>query len=74
VSLSSYLFFCDFNVTNADHSLFSKIDKYSITSVLVYVDDVIVIENNKEEIRNIKPQLKEKLTLKFRNIKIFLRH
>jgi Reverse transcriptase (RNA-dependent DNA polymerase) len=52
--LSNYLIFCDFKVTNADHSLFSKIDKNYTIIILVYLDDIIVTENNLEEIRKVK--------------------
>jgi Reverse transcriptase (RNA-dependent DNA polymerase) len=51
--LSNYLISCDFKVTNADHSLFSKIDKNYTTIILVYLDDIIVTENNLEEIRRL---------------------
>jgi Reverse transcriptase (RNA-dependent DNA polymerase) len=53
--LSNYLISCDFKVTNADHSLFPKIYKNYTTIILVYLDDIIVTENNLEEIRRLRP-------------------
>ena len=62
--LSSYLIFCNFNVSNADHSLFIKNIHGTITVVLVYVDDIIVTGDSQEEIEKIKNQLKEKFDIK----------
>jgi Reverse transcriptase (RNA-dependent DNA polymerase) len=56
--LSSYLISYNFLISNADHSLFWKLDGIDTTLVLVYVDDIIIIGNNIEEIRKIKLQLR----------------
>jgi Reverse transcriptase (RNA-dependent DNA polymerase) len=45
--LSSYLIYYNFTISSADHSL-------SIIMVLVYVDDIIIIDNNIMKIRKIK--------------------
>jgi Reverse transcriptase (RNA-dependent DNA polymerase) len=62
--LSNYLFFCDLKVTNADHSLFFKIDKNYTIIILVYVDNIIITGNTLEETRKVKSQLKEKIDIK----------
>ena len=62
--LSSYLISCNFKVSNADHSLFTKCDGTNTTLVLVYVDDIIVTGNNFEHIQKIKKQLKENFDIK----------
>jgi hypothetical protein len=43
-----------FSISNVDHSLFCELDVNLSTLVLVYVDDIIIIGNNIEEIRKIK--------------------
>jgi Reverse transcriptase (RNA-dependent DNA polymerase) len=73
--LSNYLIFYDFKVSNADHSLFFKIDKNYTTIILVYVDDIIVTENNLEEIIKVKAQLKENFNIKdLELLKYFFRY
>ena len=62
--LSSYLNLCNFKISSADHSLFTKRNGNHITIVLVYVDDIIITGNNLEEIRKIKILLKEKFDIK----------
>ena len=62
--LSQYLISCNFKISNADHSLFTKSEGNNITLVLVYVDDLIITGNNLEEIRKIKSQLKENFDIK----------
>jgi Reverse transcriptase (RNA-dependent DNA polymerase) len=47
---------------NADHSLFLKTNNQLTTLVLVYVDDIIITENNHEEINT--HQLKNKFDIK----------
>jgi Reverse transcriptase (RNA-dependent DNA polymerase) len=44
--LSSFLISCDFKVSNADHSLFSKISCNLTIIVLIYVDDIIIMGDN----------------------------
>ena len=48
---SSYLIFCNFKICNVDHYLFTKCDDINIILILVYVDDIIITENNSEQIR-----------------------
>ena len=62
--LSSYLNSCNFKISSADHSLFTKISGENTTLVLVYVDDIIVTGNNINEIKKIKSLLKEKFDIK----------
>jgi Reverse transcriptase (RNA-dependent DNA polymerase) len=49
--LNSYLLSCDFKVSNAGHSLFSKINNCTTIIVLVYVDDIIITGNDMKEIK-----------------------
>jgi Reverse transcriptase (RNA-dependent DNA polymerase) len=58
------IFFCNFKIIQADHSLFIKIDHAYVTVILVYVDDIIITKNNKEIIEKIKRQLKDKFDIK----------
>jgi Reverse transcriptase (RNA-dependent DNA polymerase) len=44
--LSSFLISYNFEISKYDHSLFIKIDNSHTTIILVYVDDIIIIENN----------------------------
>jgi Reverse transcriptase (RNA-dependent DNA polymerase) len=60
--LSSYLISLNFVLCNADHSLFLKTNNQLTTLVLVYVDDIIITENNHEEINT--HQLKNKFDIK----------
>jgi Reverse transcriptase (RNA-dependent DNA polymerase) len=71
--LSSYLILRDFKISNADHSLFIKIDHTYITIILVYVNDIIIIENNWKNIQQIKRQLKNRFDIKdLGHLKYFL--
>jgi hypothetical protein len=40
--------------------LFVNLDKYNITIILVYVDDIIITDNNLEKIRGVKKYLRDK--------------
>jgi Reverse transcriptase (RNA-dependent DNA polymerase) len=51
-------------MSNVDHSLFSKRSVNFIIIVLVYVDDIIIIENDLKELKRVKMQLKEKIDIK----------
>jgi Reverse transcriptase (RNA-dependent DNA polymerase) len=51
--------------SKADHSLFCKIDNHTITIILVYVYDIIVLGNNLEEIKEVKRKLKENFDIKY---------
>jgi Reverse transcriptase (RNA-dependent DNA polymerase) len=62
--LSSYLISCDFKVSSADHSLFSKRDENYVIIILVYVDDIIITGNSLEEIKRVKIQLKKNFDIK----------
>ena len=53
--LSSHLTLYGFRISDADHSLFVKTNKNSITLVLVYVDDIIITGNNHEEVKKLRP-------------------
>jgi Reverse transcriptase (RNA-dependent DNA polymerase) len=56
-------------ISNVDHSLFFKIDGDFTIMVLIYVDDIIIISNNVEEIRKIKLQLRKKIDINDQNLK-----
>jgi Reverse transcriptase (RNA-dependent DNA polymerase) len=62
--LSTYLISCGILISKADNSLFCKFDSHTITIILVYVDDIIVIGNNLEEIKNVKRKLNERFDIK----------
>jgi Reverse transcriptase (RNA-dependent DNA polymerase) len=62
--LSSYLISCNFKVSNADHSLFSKRTCDFTIIVLVYIDDIIITGNSMVEIKRVKSRLKEKFDIK----------
>jgi Reverse transcriptase (RNA-dependent DNA polymerase) len=62
--LSSFLISCNFKISNSNHSLFIKTNNSHITIVLVYVDDIIVTKNNKDNIELIKGKLKNKFDIK----------
>jgi len=49
-----------------DHSLFINSSERSFTTILMYVDDIILVENNKEEISRIK-----QLWIKHSRLRIF---
>jgi len=46
-----------FKQANADHSLFTKTKHSSITTLLIYVDDIILAGNDLEDINNITNEL-----------------
>jgi Reverse transcriptase (RNA-dependent DNA polymerase) len=46
--LSKYLISCNFKVSSADHSLFTKNNGRNVTIVLVYVDDLIITGSNEQ--------------------------
>jgi Reverse transcriptase (RNA-dependent DNA polymerase) len=62
--LSLFLKSCGFTISSADNSLFTKHSNDNIIIVLVYVDDIIVIENNQTDINLIKGQLKKNFDIK----------
>jgi Reverse transcriptase (RNA-dependent DNA polymerase) len=56
--LNYFLISYNFKVSNANSSLFIKHNCNGITIVLVYVDDLIITENNQMKIELIKRNLK----------------
>jgi Reverse transcriptase (RNA-dependent DNA polymerase) len=52
--LSSYLISCGFMASKTDLSLFINLDKHNIVIILVYVDDIIITDNNLDKIRGVK--------------------
>ncbi|KAJ0457904.1 putative RNA-directed DNA polymerase [Helianthus annuus] len=61
---TKFLLNLNFCQSNADHSLFTfqKGDIY--VAVLIYVDDVIIVGNNSEQIQQTKKQLDEEFSIK----------
>jgi Reverse transcriptase (RNA-dependent DNA polymerase) len=53
-----------FKVSQSDTSLFTKHEGNDTTVVLVYIDDIIIIENNSMKISEIKKSLKERFEIK----------
>jgi Reverse transcriptase (RNA-dependent DNA polymerase) len=71
--LSQFLLSCNFKISWADTSLFIKYNENGITIVLVYVDDIIIIENSQSVIDPIKSCLKQKFDIKdLEKLKYFL--
>ena len=62
--LSSFLVSIGFSPSPFDHSLFTKQHGSSFTTLLVYVDDVILIGNSPFEITSIKQLLHHKFCIK----------
>lgn len=46
-----------FKQSNSDHTLFLKHRKGMVTALIIYVDDMMVTSNNKEEISNLQKHL-----------------
>ena len=56
-----------------DHSLLINSSEGSFTTLLMYVDDIILVGNDKEEIERIKQTLNQTFKIKdLRNLKYFL--
>ncbi|GJY17476.1 ribonuclease H-like domain-containing protein [Tanacetum coccineum] len=53
-----------FKQSKSDYSFFTKSENGNFTALLVYVDDIIIIENNSTEIENFKKFLKTKFEIK----------
>jgi Reverse transcriptase (RNA-dependent DNA polymerase) len=62
--LSYFLTSCNFKVSSSDSSLFTRHNTNGTTIILVYVDDIIIIDNNSREIDCIKNDLKQKFKIK----------
>ena len=50
--------------SNSDHTLFLKRQDDRITCLIIYVDDMIIMGNDKEEIQNLKEQLSREFEMK----------
>jgi len=55
--LSSFLISVGYTQSMNDYSLFINSSEGSFTALLVYVDDIILAENDKEEIDRVKEAL-----------------
>jgi hypothetical protein len=62
--LSSFLISIGYKQSKHDYSLFTKRSGSSITTILVYVDDLIVARNNKSEISYVKTDLDKAFKIK----------
>jgi Reverse transcriptase (RNA-dependent DNA polymerase) len=62
--LSYFLTSCNFKVSSFDSSLFTRHNTNGTTVILVYVDDIIITDNNSREIDCIKNDLKQKFKIK----------
>ena len=70
---SSALLDAGYIQSKANYSLFVRSQGHDFTIALVYVDDIIVIENNLEQIKELKKFLGERFKLKdLGNLKYFL--
>jgi len=67
------LIFVRYTQSMNDHSLFINSSEGSFTTILVYVDDIILAGNDKEEIDRIKQALNKTFKIKdFGDLKYFL--
>jgi len=62
--LSSFLLFMGYTQSMNDHTLFINSPEGSFTSLLVYVDNIILAGNDKEEIERIKQTLNQTFKIK----------
>ncbi|GJV81030.1 ribonuclease H-like domain-containing protein [Tanacetum coccineum] len=62
--LTQTLVECGFKQSKSDYSLFTKSEKGNFLALLVYVDDIIVTENNVDEIEKFKEFLRTKFQIK----------
>jgi len=70
---SSFLLSMGYTQSMNDHSLFINSSKGSFTALLVYVDDIILTRNDKEEIARIKQALNQTFKIKdLGNLRYFL--
>ena len=71
--LSSFLLSMGYTQSMNDHSLFINSSEGSFTTLLVYLDDIILAGNNKEKIKRIKQALNETFKIKdLGNLRYFL--
>ena len=50
--------------SNSDHTLFLRRIERRITCLIIYVDDMIITEDDREEIANLKKRLFQKFEMK----------
>ena len=62
--LSSFFIFVGYTQSMNDYSLSINSSEWSFTTLLVYVDDVILTENDKEEIDRVKEALNKTFKIK----------
>ncbi|KAL0453679.1 UNVERIFIED_CONTAM: Retrovirus-related Pol polyprotein from transposon RE1 [Sesamum latifolium] len=62
--VAQYFIFCGFKVSNADSSLFIKIESDMHLLVLLYVDDMIITGNDEAEISTLKNNLSVRFEMK----------
>ena len=59
--------------SHSDHILFLKKGDDQITCLIIYVDDMVITENNKREIKELKRKLFMEFEMKnLKNLKYFL--
>jgi Reverse transcriptase (RNA-dependent DNA polymerase) len=63
-----------YHQNNYDHTLFYKSDQGKIAIFIIYMDDMIIIGDNKDEIHNLEIRLSKKIKMKnLGGLKYFLR-
>ncbi|KAL4303890.1 hypothetical protein GQ457_10G000190 [Hibiscus cannabinus] len=62
--VAQFLIFCGFKVSDADSSLFIKLESNICMLVLLYVDDMIITGNNDAEISMLKNELSVRFEMK----------
>lgn len=62
--LADVLISVGYHYSHSDYSLFLKHDNSSLIALLVYVDDIVLIGNNINEITNVKTILNNKFRIK----------
>ena len=71
--LSSFLLSLGYVQSQADHSLYAKSENSHFTTILVYVDDIVVAGNSLMEIHNVKALLDKQFKIKdLGNLRYFL--
>ena len=62
-----------FKQSNSDHTLFLKHRQGMVTALIIYVDDMIITGNDKEEISSLQKHLAVEFEMKnLRGLKYFL--
>ena len=73
VKLLSFFLYMGYTQSMNDHSLFINSSEGSFTTLLIYVDDIILAGNDKEEIARIKQALNQTFKIKdLGNLRYFL--